>query len=111
MNYVNMNPTELVYLIGKNAVENWELYKKSQKTDTIFHLDKFSSAYVIINVEINKLTIEQINTAANLCKSHSKYKNVPHIGVFYTSISNTKLGKEIGSFIIISNRKTKTIKV
>ena len=106
-----MDTTEPVYLIGKNAADNWELYKKSQKTDSIFHLDKFSSPYVIVNIDMDSLTAEQINTAANLCKSHSKYKNVPQIGVLYTSISNTKLGKETGSFIIISNRKTKIVRV
>lgn len=99
------------YLIGQNAKNNWNIYKSSQQSDTIFHLDKFSSSYIILNVKIDQLTKKQINTAALLCKFKSKYKNLNNISVLYTSISNTFLGDEIGTFIIKSNRKKKIIKV
>jgi hypothetical protein len=93
------------FLVGKNAINNWEIYKASNQTDTIFHLDKFSSPYVIINIPITDLTKELIYIASILCKSKSKYKTLPNIGVLYTSISNTILGIKEGSFIINSNHK------
>ena len=99
------------YLVGKNAVDNWKIYKESSQTDTIFHLDKFSSPYIIVNVPITDLTNEQIYTAANLCKSKTKYKNIPNLGVMYTSISNTTLGTNVGAFHITSNRKVKVVNV
>lgn len=101
----------VTYRVGKNATDNWKIYKESSHFDTVFHLDKFSSPYVIVNVPINELTMEQIMTAATLCKSKTKYKNVPNIGVMYTPIANTVLGLKLGSFIISSNHKTKTIYV
>lgn len=99
------------YLIGKNAENNWNIYQASNRSDTIFHLDKFSSPYVIANVPITELTSEQIYTAAYLCKLKSKYKSYNNIGILYTPISNTNLGNEIGSFNIKSNGKKKVIHV
>lgn len=99
------------FLLGKNAQMNWSIYKASNHNDTVFHLDKFPSPYVIINVPIDNLTNEHIYVAALLCKSKSKYKTQPNIGVLYTSISNTMLGTKPGSFIINSNNKKKVIYV
>ncbi|AYV85097.1 MAG: hypothetical protein Satyrvirus3_28 [Satyrvirus sp.] len=99
------------FLIGKSSENNWQIYKESSTNDTIFHIDKFPSAYVILNVPMDKLTNELVLVAANLCKSKSKYKNVPNIGILYTQISNTVLGSKSGSFIINSNHKKKVIYV
>jgi predicted ribosome quality control (RQC) complex YloA/Tae2 family protein len=99
----------IVYTVGKNAEDNWKIYRESSQTYTIFHLDKFSSAYVIVNVPMEELTNQQIYTAADLCKSRSKYKNIPNLGVMYTSISNTHLGDKPGAFIVNSNRKVKLV--
>ena len=104
-----MDESHTTYIVGKNKEDNWKIYKESNQNYTIFHLDKFSSPYVIVNIPINDLTAAQINNAAQLCKSNSKYKNLPNLGVMYTSISNTKLGTNIGSFVVTSRRKTKVI--
>ena len=98
-------PSDINLLVGKNAPNNWEIYKLSNQTDTIFHLDKFPSPYVIINKPMAELSTELIQFAATVCKSKSKYKNVPNVGVLYTPIYNTTMGDKIGSFVIISNRK------
>ena len=34
-------PDNAMYRVGKNAIDNWKIYKESNQTDTIFHLDKF----------------------------------------------------------------------
>ena len=106
-----MEESDIKYIIGKNSVNNWEIYRESNKNDTIFHLDKFPSPYVIVNIPILELSIAQINYAAQLCKLKSKYKNLPNLGIMYTPISNTKLGTEIGSFVVISRRKTNVIHI
>ncbi|XWV26021.1 hypothetical protein QJ857_gp1059 [Tupanvirus soda lake] len=99
------------FLLGRNADNNWDIYKASNQTDTIFHLDKFPSPYVIINVSIENLTSQQIMVAALLCKLKSKYKSLNNIGVLYTPVSNTLLGSKPGSFIINSNHKKCVINV
>jgi hypothetical protein len=98
-------------LLGKNAENNWTIYKLSDRSDTIFHLEKFSSPYVIINIEIDKLTPEQICMAALLCKSKSKYKALDNIKVFYTPLSNTILGDILGSFVIKNHHKKYIINI
>lgn len=103
--------TDSIFLFGKNAQDNWNIYKASKQTDTIFHLDKLSSPYVIINVPMEFLTKEQIYAAALLCKSKSKYKNMANIGILYTPISNTVLGFVPGSFIVLSNHKKTVVNV
>lgn len=100
---------ETKYIVGKNMEDNWKIYKGSSQKDTVFHLDKFSSPYVIVNVPVDQLSTQQINIAASLCKEKSKYKNLPSLGVMYTSIANTKLGTKVGSFIVASNRKRKVV--
>lgn len=101
------NLIEPKILVGKNATDNWRIYKESSQMDTIFHLDKFPSPYVIIDVPVDKLTNSQIYQIANLCKSKSKHRCALNISVLYTSVSNTVLGKTVGSFIIISHHKKK----
>ena len=97
--------------VGTSASENWLLYRKSRQCDTIFHLVKYPSAYVIAPIPMEDLTKEQILEAATLCKSKSKYKNLPNLAVMYTPISNTILGMELGSFVVKSNHKKKVVYV
>ena len=103
------NITDTRILLGKNAETNWQIYKASSQTDCIFHLDKLSSPYVIVNIPADMLTTEQIYIIGSICKSKSKHKNVPNISVMYTPISNTMLGNNVGEFIITSNRKKNTV--
>ncbi len=99
------------FLLGKNADSNWSIHKASEPSDTIFHVNKLSSPYVIVNVPIDKLTKEQISAAAILCKSKSKHKSCPALEILYTPISNTYLGDVPGLFIIKSESKKKLIRV
>lgn len=97
--------------IGKNKEENWKIYNEAEPTHTIFHLDSLSSPYVIVPISIEELTPAVVIEASQMCKLHSKYRNYHQIKVMYTAVSNTRLGAETGSFVVISNRKVKIIKV
>ena len=99
------------FLLGKNAESNWNIYKASEQTDTIFHVDKLSSPYVIVNVPVDDLSREQISAAAILCKSKSKHRLHHDLEILYTPISNTYLGDKLGMFIIKNNNKKKIIKI
>lgn len=101
--------TNIRYVVGKSASDNWTIHRASSQSDVVFHLDKFSSPYVIVNVPLTDLTNDQIRLAAYLCKMYSKHKAHNNLGVLYTPISNTKLAHEVGSFNIVSNKKKRII--
>jgi predicted ribosome quality control (RQC) complex YloA/Tae2 family protein len=96
--------------IGQNAKDNWKLLDKSESTDIWFHLDNYSSPYVILlmskNETISDIPNEVIKYCGLLCKENSKYKNLNNLSVIYTEIKNLTKGKEIGSVI---TKKTKKI--
>jgi len=98
----------ITYRIGKNATENTQLIKDSDKDWMWFHLDKFPSCHVVIcHTEI---TNDHIVQAATLVKENSKYK-FSNIGIIYCKISNLIHGKEIGSVHFVSNKQVLLIKI
>jgi hypothetical protein len=111
VNPLDPNSVEPMYVIGKNALDNWKIYKEASQRDTVFHLDGLTSPYVIVNRTMDELTTQIINTAADLCKSKSKHKHLHNLKVLYTSISNTRLGDAIGSFVVISNHKKRIVNI
>jgi len=54
----------ITYVIGENAQDNWnilDIYKKENDKYIWFHLNSFSSAYVIMCTTINDIDKSQIN--------------------------------------------------
>lgn len=103
---------EVVFKIGQNQQENWDLIDEAYKNNDQyiwFHLNSFPSCHVIVEDENpdNNTIIE----AAQLCKENSKYKNVPNVKICYTRVCNLKKEKKIGSVSFHSNRKKKYIVV
>ncbi len=106
------------YYIGKNAQENWNILDelKKQNDDYIwFHLNSFSSGYVIMNTTIQILTemnnennennIQQyLNYGAELCKQNSKYRNYNNLKIIYTTLKKLTKTDKIGE-VIISGKK------
>ena len=95
------------YIVGKSAQNNWDLFDKAKGTDIWFHLDSFSSPYVILSNEdiTTQLNKKDILECAIACKSNSKYKNVPKLKIVYCRIDNLTKGNIVGSLIIKSRRK------
>ena len=95
------------YYVGQSAKENWELLNKADQTYIWFHLNSFSSPYVIMCSSINNLeelikVLEDVSSinqflfyGAKLCKENSKYKNLKDIKVMYTDIKNVSKGFKI----------------
>jgi predicted ribosome quality control (RQC) complex YloA/Tae2 family protein len=92
------------YTVGKSAQNNWDLLDKAKGTDIWFHLDSFSSPYVILNTE-NAPNKNDILECAIACKSNSKFKNIPKLKIVYCPINNLTKGDKVGSVIIKSYRK------
>ena len=78
------------FYMGENAKDNWDLLDKSVEINNNyiwFHLNSFSSPYVIMYSTIEELKIkyteskiqEFLNYGAKLCKENSKYNRTYYI--------------------------------
>ena len=106
------------FYVGQSAKENWDLLDTSLAIDKSyiwFHLDKFSSPYVIMYSSIKNL--EELNLApqlllyygATLCKEHSKYNYLKDLKILYMPIKNLSKGDTVGEVNI--KGKGKIIKI
>lgn len=103
------------FYIGKNAKENWELLDKAKNENEKyiwFHLEKFTSPYVIMWCSLddleeivennNKIEESQIHTSnflnfgSQLCKENSKYKFLKDVKVMYTTVKKISKTEKIG---------------
>jgi predicted ribosome quality control (RQC) complex YloA/Tae2 family protein len=99
-------------LIGKNAQNNWDIISSAQPDDIWFHVgDGYASSHIILHINdknISSIPAKIIFHCAQLCKHHSRAKNIKKIKVIYCKVKNLKKGKEIGS---VSCCKTKQLYV
>ena len=95
--------------IGENAMENWKLLDISNENFPWLHLKSFPSGYTIICD--NNPSKKIIKIAANLCKRHTKYRNMQNIKVSQTICGNVIKGGKLGEAIFKSNKKVKDIKI
>jgi len=117
----------LVYKIGGNAKNNFEIIDQSDPHDMWFHLKDVSSCHVIaclrnirfttrddelpnfydINFDtLDKKEKQQIITqGALLCKQYSKLKSAKNVNVIYTKIEDVYKTDVAGS-VLTKNTKT-----
>ena len=102
----------IIYVIGQNAKDNWnilDLYKKENDKYIWFHLNSFSSPYIIMCCSLDNLEISQINNylnfGAQLCKNNSKYRNLPNLKIIYTSLKKLTKTDKLGEVIISGKKK------
>ena len=93
----------------ETAKENWQLIDESDDKFTWMHLNSFPSGHIIIQSEDIDDVI--LNAAAELCKQHTKYRNIPNLKICYTLVSNLIKGEKVGSVHYKSNRKVNTVKI
>ena len=113
------------YYIGRNAKENWELLDnmKIENEDYIwFHLNSFSSPYVIMTATLDKVKsihdisgniipeIDLLTYGAELCKKYSKYKFMNDIKIMYVPIKKLTKSDKIGAVHVTGKSKTITLK-
>lgn len=109
--YDNKLEQDLEIKVGESAQENWDLISLSSKMDVWFHLDKYPSAHVVIDIPQNKkienLSSSTITYAASLCKENSKKNKSDNICVIYTYIKYVKKADTIGSVYTFHTRVKK----
>lgn len=92
-------------IIGQNARENWDIFTNADDFDLWFHLDDVPSCHIIVREKLKsteKIDLEKVvQEAKKYCLQYSKKGKK----VMYTTISNLKKGKEIGSVLIKDESK------
>ena len=63
--------------LGEDKYENWNLLETSSENDLFVHLNSFPSGHV--KIETETFNQEIILHAGEICKQHSKYKNLKNI--------------------------------
>jgi hypothetical protein len=103
----------IVYVIGENAKDNWDildLYKKEDDKYIWFHLNSFSSAYVIMLSTIKDINKSKLNDhlhyGAELCKNNTKYRNLKNLKIIYTTLNKLSKTDTIGEVIISGKLNT-----
>lgn len=105
----------IIYYIGNNAIENWELLDLSKQINNKyiwFHLNSFPSCYVIMYTTLNNLETnysendvkDYLIYGAQLCKQNSKYKNYNNLKILYTTLDKLTKTKNVGE-VNISGKK------
>ena len=99
---------EIVFHIGKNKNENFEVIDMGSSNDLWFHAKDESSCHVIsiIPDDINKDDLRYIiKVGALLCKNNTnKLKNLSNIEIIYTEIKNI-LKTETPGRVLTQNTK------
>lgn len=92
----------MIYWIGENAQDNWDIIDRADDNDIWFHLADYPSAHVILrteNITINKISKRTFTQCALQCKRNSKIlqQNKSKARVIYTQIKNITKGDKLGS--------------
>ena len=102
-------------LIGENSKENWLIIDKSDSFDLWFHIDDSSSCHVIAQEDLRsleKIDVNMlINECAKLCRENTPKLRGKKVIVIYTTVSNIRKCKEIGSVEILEEKDVKKIKL
>ena len=126
--YIPSLQLNIVYKVGKDAQNNFQIIDESDNSDIWFHIKESSSCHVIAclkNIKFNRYDDELpnyydidfdsldkkqkqqiIKQGAILCKQFSRLKNKKNVDVIYTKIEDVYKSETIGSVITY---KTKTI--
>ena len=108
--FVNGIKREIVFYIGKNKEENFEVIDKGNENDLWFHAKNESSCHVVCNIPENLTKTDLkyiIKVGALLCKNNtSKLKSISNVEIIYTQIKNIEKTNIIGC---VTTKNTKTI--
>jgi len=96
--------------LGQSAKENWYLLDKAENHHIFFHLSSFSSGYLILECE-EKVSTIMLETAAQICKENTKYRNLRNLKVDYCRCDNLEKGDKVGEVLFKSNKKVNQIKL
>jgi predicted ribosome quality control (RQC) complex YloA/Tae2 family protein len=97
----------IVYRIGANAQDNFDIIDQSDPQDIWFHVEGRPSCHVVASVPDSMTKKEKhklIKKGAELCKIYSKYKSEKNLKIVYTKVENITKTETLGS-VLLSNEK------
>lgn len=104
---------DVIFSIGSNALDNWNILNDAKQNWFWFHLDNTSSPYVILNQSSSELKKKEKNIndyfkmGCLLCKENSKLKDsTKKVKVIYTTVKNVSKGLKVGEAIISGKVKS-----
>jgi len=87
----------IVYRLGRNAQENFNLIDDAESEDIWFHLDDLPSGHCILKKPKDSiLTNEMKLFAGSLIKKYSKAKNNKNTKIIFTEVKNVVKTKNLG---------------
>ena len=107
--YIQALKKELVFYIGKNQAENFEIIDKCTLNDLWFHANNISSCHVLCKLQeqFSKKELQYIiKVGALLCKNNTnKLKSIKNVEIIYTYIKNV-VKTDVSGCVIAQNTKT-----
>ena len=119
--YIPSMNVNIIYKIGRNAGDNFNLIDESDKNDLWFHINNKPSCHVIARLQNIRFTTQDndlpnyydihfdtlenkqkqqiIKQGALICKQFSKFKSEKNVEVVYTKIENVVKTEIIGSVL------------
>ena len=119
--YIPSMNVNIIYKIGRNAEDNFNLIDESDKNDLWFHINNKPSCHVIARLQNIRFTTQDndlpnyydihfdtlenkqkqqiIKQGALICKQFSKFKSEKNVEVVYTKIENVVKTEIIGSVL------------
>ena len=101
---------DVVYYIGTNASDNFDIIDKGRSEDYWFHAKDFSSCHVVVQLpdDIDKRGLKTIiKRGAMICKQNThKLSQLDNVEIIYTRIKNVTKTDVIGC---VTTTHTKTI--
>ena len=103
---------EIVYYVGENQADNFDLLDFADKQDLWFHVDSLSSCHVVAKVaglKFDKKQMRQVVTqGALLCKENSVYTYMSNLAIIYTYVEYVTKTQTMGR-VSTTNAKIKII--
>ena len=101
---------DVVYYIGTNARDNFDVIDKGRPVDIWFHAKDVSSCHVVVKVPdlIEKRDMRSIiKRGARLCKEHTaKLNRTPEVDIIYTFVKHVAKTEIAGC---VTTKHTKVI--
>ena len=91
---------DIVFYIGENANDNFNVLDKGDPTDLWFHVKDYSSCHVVAHIP-DKLDKRELKTiikcGALLCKQNTnKFASSPSVEIIYTKLQNVSKTTKAG---------------
>ena len=106
--FINALKREIIFYIGKNQNENFEVIDKGTNDDLWFHAADVSSCHVVCQVplDIDKKGMRYIiTTGALLCKNNTnKLKTMKNVNIIYTKICDV-VKTDVPGCVVTTNTK------